>query len=253
MKIALIGYGKMGKAIENVAIERGHTIVLKIDLENIHQLTIENLKKCDVAIEFSNPTSVLKNIYTCLDAEIPTVVGTTAWLDNIVEVKEIVGKKNLSFVWASNFSLGANLFFKLNKELASLMNNYVNPNQYNVVVEEIHHAQKLDAPSGTAITLSNDILENSTNKKEIKPLGIGKNSIIDSTPKSTFDENIMVNALRIDNVPGTHIINYFSDEDSIAIKHTAHNRNGFALGAVIAAEKITNTKGFFEFRDLLFS
>ena len=223
---------------------------MRIDLNSLHEFTIENLKKCDVAIEFSNPDSVLQNIYTCLNAKIPMVVGTTAWLQKKDNIKDIVTSNNLSFVWASNFSLGANLFFKLNKQLSLLMNQYVNPAQYNVQLEEIHHPQKLDAPSGTALTLCNDALKNLEKKVAINNLGISKISIIDKN-QTGFSNAIDVNALRIDDVPGTHTINYFSNEDSIAITHTAHNRIGFALGAVIAAEKIVATQGFFEFRELL--
>jgi 4-hydroxy-tetrahydrodipicolinate reductase len=253
MKIALIGYGKMGKAIEKIALERGHTVQLKINHQNTDELTLENLLKCDVAIEFSNPHSVLKNLFTCLNAKIPLVVGTTAWLNNLTEIKNTVDTNNLSFVWASNFSLGANLFFKLNNELATLMNQYVNPHQYNVQVEEIHHPQKLDAPSGTALTLCHDILKNIENKQQVNQNGITTSSIIDNATPKIFNNDIEVNSLRVDDVPGTHTINYFSYQDSIAIKHTAHNRSGFALGAIIAAEKIISTKGFFEFRELLFS
>lgn len=252
MKIALIGYGKMGKAIESIALERGHTIVLKISSENLDELNIENLKQCDVAIEFSNPQSVLGNIRLCLQAKVALVVGTTAWLSSIHEIKNEVIKNDLSFVWASNFSLGANLFFKLNSELSLLMNPYVNKVQYNVQIEEIHHKQKLDAPSGTAITLANDILKNIDSKNSIETLGIRTESIIENKEFENFSDTIHVNALREDNVPGTHIINYFSEEDSISIQHKAYNRKGFALGAVIAAEKICKLKGFYEFREILF-
>ena len=251
MKIALIGYGKMGKAIEKIAMERGHEIKLKIDLSNQADFNLENMKACDVAIEFSNPEAVLNNIEKCLSFGVSMVVGTTAWLDEKERIKTTVIENDLSFVWASNFSLGANLFFKLNQQLASLMNTFVNPQQYNVQVEEIHHTQKLDAPSGTALTLAHDMLNILERKSDVNKMGVSTDSIIGN--KRSFDVKIDVNALRIDEVPGTHTINYYSKEDSIGITHTAHNRNGFALGAVIAAEKIITKKGFYEFRELLFN
>ena len=251
MRIALIGYGKMGKAIEKIAIERGHTIVLKIDLSNLADFNQANMNGCDVAIEFSNPEAVLKNIEKCLSFSLPMVVGTTAWLESKERIKNIVLEKQLSFVWASNFSLGANLFFKLNQQLALLMNKYVNHEQYNVQVEEIHHTQKLDAPSGTALTLAQDLISNLDHKSNVSNRGVSKNSFLNEA--ASFSASLEVNALRIDDVPGTHSINYFSDEDSISITHTAHNRNGFALGAVMAAEMIVAKKGFYEFRELLFS
>jgi 4-hydroxy-tetrahydrodipicolinate reductase len=251
MRIALIGYGKMGKAIEKIAIERGHTIVLKIDLSNLADFNQTNIDDCDVAIEFSNPEAVLKNIEKCLSFSLPMVVGTTAWLESKERIKNIVLEKQLSFVWASNFSLGANLFFKLNQQLALLMNKYVNHEQYNVQVEEIHHTQKLDAPSGTALTLAQDLISNLDHKSNISNRGVSPNSFLNVA--ASYSASLEVNALRIDDVPGTHTINYFSDEDSISITHTAHNRNGFALGAVMAAEMIVARKGFYEFRELLFS
>jgi 4-hydroxy-tetrahydrodipicolinate reductase len=251
MRITLIGYGKMGKAIEKIAIERGHEVVLKIDLTNPEDFSKEKISNCDVAIEFSNPHAVLSNIEKCLAYNIPMVVGTTAWLHEKEDIKNKVLLNNSSFVWASNFSLGANLFFKLNQQLADIMNEYVNERQYNVQVEEIHHTQKLDAPSGTALTIANDIVEKLSSKVGINALGVKDSSILNQ--HEAFTESINVNALRIDDVPGTHTINYYSNEDSISITHTAHNRNGFALGAVIAAERIIKTKGFYEFRELLFT
>ena len=252
MKIAIIGFGKMGKAIESIALKRGHQIILKIDHQNLEELSIEKLQECEVAIEFTNPDSVYNNIKTCLKAQIPIVVGTTAWLDNLNEIKNEVLSNNLSFVWASNFSLGANLFFKLNNQLAELMNNFVNDSQYDVQIEEIHHTQKIDAPSGTAITIANDILYKLKNKTAINTLGINQKSILNELVTKSFNDKIDINALRLDDVPGTHLVTYFSKEDTINIEHKAINRDGFALGAIIAAEKIINTKGFYEFRELLF-
>ena len=250
MKIALIGYGKMGKTIERIAMERGHEIALKIDLNSLDLFTQENLATCDVAIEFSNPEAVLGNVKKCLSFQVPMVVGTTAWLNSKSEIQAYVQAHQLSFVWASNFSLGANLFFKLNQQLAELMNEHVHPQQYNVCVEEIHHTQKLDAPSGTALTLANDMLQLLNNKSKLNQVGVLRESCLNATEE--FSDAITVSALRMDEVPGTHTIQYNSNEDSICITHIAHNRNGFALGAVIAAEKITQTKGFYEFRELLF-
>ncbi|MFN7015114.1 MAG: 4-hydroxy-tetrahydrodipicolinate reductase [Bacteroidia bacterium] len=228
MKIALIGYGKMGKEIEQIALSRGHEIVLKISVENLNDFTIENLKKADVAIEFTAPDAALINMNTCFDAGIPVVVGTTGWNKHLDEVKNACITKNATLLYASNFSVGVNLFFALNKRLAELMLPY---NQYNVTMEEIHHTHKLDAPSGTAISLANDILAVHPTKKQ---WSLEKNDA----------ENLFINAKRIDPFPGTHRIKYSSDIDDIEIIHTAHNRKGFATGAVIAAEWIAGKKEF---------
>jgi len=250
MKIALFGFGKMGKAIEEIALKRNHTIQLIVDSKNAIDFNSHWLKDCDVAIEFSNPESVIKNVNICIEANIPLVVGTTGWLVDLEIIEKKVIEKGSSFVYASNFSLGANIFFQVNKNLGQLINQYVNNSQYNVCIEEVHHLQKLDAPSGTAFTLANDLLNNLLNKKEIKNDGVSEKSILNNP--TIFDENIVINSLRKENVPGTHVVKYFSDEDEIAISHIAYNRTGFAFGAILAAEKIISTKGFFEFRELMF-
>jgi 4-hydroxy-tetrahydrodipicolinate reductase len=235
MKIALIGYGKMGKEIEQIAISRGHEIVLKINSNNLQEFTVENLKKADVAIEFTIPNAVLKNIYACFDAGVPIVVGTTAWNSYLDEVKNYCKQKNASLLYASNFSIGVNLFFALNKKLAQLMAPY---KEYDVMMEEIHHTQKLDAPSGTAISLANDILAIHPTKKKW------------SLDKSD-EQTLLIKAKRIDPCPGTHIIKYSSEIDDIEIIHTAHNRKGFATGAVIAAEWLIGKKGVYTMNDVL--
>ncbi|MBV6485401.1 MAG: 4-hydroxy-tetrahydrodipicolinate reductase [Flavobacteriales bacterium] len=238
MKIAIIGYGKMGVAIEKIAIERGHEVVLKINLDNMHEFTIENLKKCDVAIEFTEPSSVITNIYKCFEANLPVVVGTTGWYNKFDEIKSACLTTNNTLLHATNYSLGVNLFFELNKKLAQLMNNYSN---YNVMMEEIHHTEKKDAPSGTAITLAEGIIENLDRKNKW-------------VNNQTFEENeLSIISKRINDVPGTHEICYQSAEDDITITHTAYNRNGFALGAVIGAEYIHNKKGIFTMKEVLFS
>ena len=238
MKIAIIGYGKMGVAIEKIAIERGHEVVLKINLDNMLEFTIENLKKCDVAIDFTEPSSVITNIYKCFEANLPVVVGTTGWYNKFEEIKSACLTTNNTLLHATNYSLGVNLFFELNKKLAQLMNNYSN---YNVMMEEIHHTEKKDAPSGTAITLAKGIIENLDRKNKW-------------VNNQTFEENeLSIISKRINDVPGTHEICYQSAEDDITITHTAYNRNGFALGAVIGAEYIHNKKGIFTMKEVLFS
>lgn len=231
MKIALLGYGKMGKTIERLAQERGHEIVLKIT-DNIEQ---QDIVKADVAIDFSVPNAAFKNITTCFNHQVPVISGTTGWLSRYDEAVELCNKKGAAFIYASNFSLGVNLFFELNKKLASLMNKFP---EYKVAIEEIHHTQKLDAPSGTAITLAEQIIEQ-TGKKGWKLDEAG-------------EEEIPITAKRIDSVPGTHIITYNSPIDSIKIEHEAHSRDGFALGAIIAAEWLKDKKGVFTMKDVLF-
>jgi 4-hydroxy-tetrahydrodipicolinate reductase len=238
MKIAIIGYGKMGMAIEKIAIERGHEVVLKINLDNMHDFTIENLKKCDVAIEFTEPTSVIANIYKCFEANLPVVVGTTGWYSKFDEIKSACLNTNNTLLHATNYSLGVNLFFELNKKLAQLMSKYPS---YNVMMEEIHHTEKKDAPSGTAITLAEGIIENLDRKTKW-------------VNNQTFEENeLSIISKRVNDVPGTHEICYQSAEDDITITHTAYNRNGFALGAVIGAEYIHNKKGIFTMKEVLFN
>ena len=232
MKIALLGYGKMGKAIEKTAIERGHSIVLKIsdDIEN------HTIKSADVAIDFSIPEAAVKNISHCLKNGVPVISGTTGWLKNYNDMAILAKERDGAFIYASNFSLGVNIFFELNKQLAKMMSNL---KQYNVDLEEIHHTQKLDAPSGTAITLAEGIIENSTYNNW-------------SLGKSNVPNTILIESKRIEAVPGTHFVNYTSDVDTISISHTAHNRQGFALGAVIAAEWIIGKTGVFTMNDVLY-
>lgn len=230
MQIALLGYGKMGKVIERIALERGHTIVLKKSSTS----TFEGLLNADVAIDFSIPDTAVTHITECLNNNIPVICGTTGWLNDYDKMVELCKTKNGSFIYASNFSLGVNIFFELNNYLAKMMNNL---KQYSVTMEEIHHTQKLDAPSGTAISLANGIIENSTYTAW--------------TLVKAKTKEIYINAKRIENVPGTHSVFYDSNVDQIEIKHTAHNREGFALGSVIAAEWLVGKKGVFTMKDVL--
>jgi 4-hydroxy-tetrahydrodipicolinate reductase len=230
MKIALLGYGKMGKVIEQIALDRGHEIVLKKDQNN----TFDGLENADVAIDFSIPDSAATNISTCLENGIPVISGTTGWLANYQDMVDLCQKNNGSFIYASNFSLGVNVFFELNDYLAKMM---ANLKQYQVSMEEIHHTQKLDAPSGTAITLAEGIIKN-TNYTQW-------------TLENPKANEIQIEAKRIENVPGTHSIFYDSTVDQIEIKHTAHSREGFALGAVVAAEWLIGKKGVFSMKDVL--
>lgn len=236
MKIALIGYGKMGKAIEQLALAAGHEIVLKISFSNLHDLSLQNLQQCDVAIEFTQAESALKNIILCFDAGIPVVSGSTGWLQHWDQVIKKCAHSNGSFLYASNFSVGVQLFFALNKQLARLMSKHP---QYNIELAEIHHTQKKDAPSGTAITLAEDII------KEIPTL---KNWV---NYKSENAESLGIVSERIDPAPGTHKIKYSSAIDEIEIKHTAHSREGFAKGALLASEFLINKKGVFNMQDVL--
>jgi 4-hydroxy-tetrahydrodipicolinate reductase len=236
MHIALIGYGKMGKAIEEIALQRGHQIVLKIDISNAHDLNKENLSKADVAIEFTGPDSAVENIKKCLEAGVPVVSGSTGWLDRWEEVEQYCKEQNGGLLYASNFSIGVNIFFEANRQLARLMSTR---NEYNVSIEEIHHTQKKDAPSGTAITLAEGILEN---------LPVKNKWVLGEAGQK---EEISIISKRIDPAPGTHIISYDSPIDSIEIKHTAHNRTGFASGAVLAAEFMKGKKGVYGMRDVL--
>lgn len=242
MKIALLGYGKMGQIIEKFAVERGHEIVLKITIDNQAELTRENLKHAEVAIDFSTPDAVLGNIDVCFDAQVPVVVGTTGWYGKLQEVKNDCNSSNNALLYGSNFSIGVNLFFKLNKTLAKLMNNYP---AYEVQVDEIHHTQKLDSPSGTAITLAEGILENLDRKKEWMNELVGTD--IEIFPKP---DQLLIESHRIENIPGTHTVIYSSEVDDIEIKHTAHSRAGFALGAVVAAEWLKDKRGFFSITDI---
>ncbi len=230
MKIALLGYGKMGQTIERIAIERGHEIVLRKDEFN----TYEGLSNADVAIDFSIPAVAVANISSCFHTNVPVVSGTTGWLDRYDEMVALCAEKKGAFLSSSNFSLGVNIFFELNEYLAKMMSKF---DSYRVDMEEIHHTQKLDAPSGTAISLAKGVIENSDYT----------NWTLDQ-PK---ENEIHIEALRIADVPGTHTVTYQSSVDEIEIKHTAHNRDGFALGAVIAAEWIVGKQGVFAMKDVL--
>jgi 4-hydroxy-tetrahydrodipicolinate reductase len=235
MRIALIGYGKMGKAIEEIAVKNGHSISLVIDLHNSSNLTKENLQKADVAIEFTTPETAMNNILKCIDAGIPVVCGTTGWLDRIGEVKEACIEKQSALLYSSNFSIGVNIFFEVNKRLAELMKNQA----YDVTVEETHHTQKKDAPSGTAITIAEQLLTELSHKKKWV------------NDKSSNQEELSILSHRIDPAAGTHVVKYTSPVDDIEIIHTAHNRKGFAAGAVQAAEFIKGKKGIFSMKDVL--
>lgn len=239
MKIALLGYGKMGQTIERIALERGHEIVLKKDEFN----TYEGLSNADVAIDFSIPMVAVENISSCFLAGIPVISGTTGWLEHYDEMVALCTAKNGAFISSSNFSLGVNLFFELNEYLAKMMAKF---ESYSVDMEEIHHTQKLDAPSGTAISLAKGVIENSnyTNWKMETPES-------NHLSNSELVKQIPIVAKRIGEVPGTHTVTYNSPIDSIEIKHTAHNRDGFALGAVIAAEWIVGKHGVFTMKDVL--
>ena len=230
MKIALLGYGKMGKVIERIALERGHEIVLKKSGSNSYN----GLEKADIAIDFSIPKAAINNISECLNKNIPVISGTTGWLEDYSKMVALCIEKNGAFIYASNFSLGVNLFFEMNNYLAKMMSKF---HQYSVSMEEIHHTQKLDAPSGTAISLAKGIIENS--------------DYSNWTLENPNTNEIHIDAKRIENVPGTHSIFYTSDVDTIEIKHTAYNRDGFALGSIIAAEWLVGKKGVFTMRDVL--
>lgn len=242
MNIALIGYGKMGQIIERFAIERGHEVVLKISRNNLDELTVSNLKKADVAIDFSLPDAAIKNIYTCFEANVPLIVGTTGWYGQLQEIKNECLNHNHSLLYGSNFSIGVNLFFHINQVLAKVMNNYP---AYDVQVEEIHHTQKLDSPSGTAMTIAEEIIENLDRKTE------WVNELDGNVPAEVLKQDqLLIASERIENIPGTHTVVYSSEVDEIEIKHTAHNRAGFALGAVVAAEWLENKQGFFNISDI---
>ncbi len=230
MKIALLGYGKMGKLIERIALERGHEIVL----QKTSSTSFDGLSNADVAIDFSLPDVAVCNISECLHTNIPIVSGTTGWLDQYNDMVTLCEQKKGAFIYGSNFSLGMNLFFELNTHLSKMMAKF---NQYKVSIEEIHHTQKLDKPSGTAISLANEIIENSNYESW--------------TLEKSNENQIQIDAKRIENVPGTHSVIYNSEVDAIEIKHTAHNREGFALGAVIAAEWIVSKTGVFTMKDVL--
>ncbi len=236
MKIALIGYGKMGKAIEEVALDKGHEIVLKIDVQNNEDFTKENLQKADVAIEFTGPHSAYENVKKCIQSGVPVVSGSTGWLEKWNEISALCDTNNGSLVYSSNYSIGVNLFFELNKQLAKLMEPY---DSYDVNMKEIHHTEKKDAPSGTAITLAEQILAN-----------LGRKNQWVNSPSST-PSDLLITSERIDPAPGTHTVTYQSPIDTIEITHTAHNRKGFATGAVLAAEFAKNKSGIFTMKEVL--
>lgn len=234
MKLALLGYGKMGKAIKDIALDRGHNIV--IEANSSTAIDQEEIKKADVAIEFSTPETVVDNIVKCFNVNLPVVVGTTGWDNHLPDLKATCKRQNQALFYASNFSIGVNVFFKINILLAKLMNEQKN---YDVVIEETHHTEKLDAPSGTAITLANGIIENNETKSSW------------STTETDDEREVLITAHREKDVPGTHVITYVSDIDKIEIKHEAKNRKGFATGAVLAAEWLKGKKGVYTMNDLL--
>ncbi|MCG3167667.1 MAG: 4-hydroxy-tetrahydrodipicolinate reductase [Bacteroidia bacterium] len=236
MKIALLGYGKMGKEIEKIALERGHEIVVKVDIESDWTKAKALLATADVAIEFSTPQSTIQNIFHSFDVNVPVVVGTTGWMEQLDHVKEVCEKNNRTLFYASNFSIGVNLFFEINNKLALMMKKQ---NGYNVTMEEIHHTEKLDSPSGTAIKLAEGIIEKYGRKKSW-------------VNNATNDSEVLgIVSKRIDKVPGTHTVTWSSEIDDIELKHTAHNRKGFALGAVMAAEWVKDKSGVFTMHDML--
>jgi 4-hydroxy-tetrahydrodipicolinate reductase len=236
MEIALIGYGKMGKAIEEIAIQRGHVIALTIDVDNQEELTSSNLARTDVAIEFTGPDSAFENVMKCLQASIPVVCGSTGWLDKLDEARQYAQSHHGCLLYSSNFSIGVNIFFELNKKLAELMSDHP---EYLPGIREIHHTQKKDAPSGTAISLAEQILERTGSRK----------SWVNHATKNPEELEILSD--RKDPVPGIHIVKYHSAIDDLEIIHTAHSRKGFAGGAILAAEFIRGKEGCFQMSDVL--
>ncbi len=236
MNIALIGYGKMGKEIEEVAIQRGHQVLLTITSANTQDFIKENFEQIDAAIEFTAPAAAFENVKKCIDFSIPVVSGSTGWNERIKELKDYCDAENGSFLYASNFSIGVQIFFIINKLLAQLMESHAD---YDVSIREIHHTQKKDAPSGTAVTLAEQIIEILQRKTKW------------TQENANSDSEIAIFSERIDPAPGTHIIKYTSEIDDIELKHTANNRKGFAFGAVLAAEFIRNKKGNFSMSDIL--
>ncbi len=236
LNIALIGYGKMGKAIEEIAIQKGHKIPIKIDHDNLHDFNKENMLRADVAIEFTGPHTAFDNISQCLEWGLPVVSGSTGWAEKLDELKSKCLEKNSAFIYSSNFSIGVNIFFEVNKKLASLMSAH---QDYEVIVDEVHHTQKIDSPSGTAITIAEQILEKIDRKKKwVNDL-------------SDHPEDLEIISHRVDPAPGTHTVRYSSAIDNIEIIHTAHNRKGFASGAVLAAEFLAGKTGFYNMKDVL--
>jgi 4-hydroxy-tetrahydrodipicolinate reductase len=236
MNIALIGYGKMGKAIHEIIKQRGHEAVLIIDLENARELTAENIKKAEVAIEFTSPHTAYNNVKFCLENGVPVVCGSTGWLDRLEEVKQLAAEQHTGLIVASNFSVGVNIFFEINKRLAALMDAH---KEYEITLKEIHHTQKKDAPSGTAISLAEQILDQIGRKQKWV------------NEQSLQPHELSIISERVDPAPGTHHVKYSSAIDDIEIIHTAHNRTGFALGAVLAAEFLKGKEGFFGMKEVL--
>lgn len=232
MKILLLGYGKMGKAIEKIALERGHEIAGRVDSKDLSQIATSN---ADVAIEFSQPEAAYDNIITCLQNNIPVVCGTTGWLDKKADIEKHTAASNGTFFYASNYSIGVNLFFKLNQQLAGMMKTF---DQYNVTIDETHHTEKKDAPSGTAITLAESVIQTGLKKTWVKE-------------KAQQADELAIESFRIDDVPGTHTVKYTSVIDDIEIRHIAHSREGFARGAVLVAEWLPGKKGVLSMIDFL--
>lgn len=248
MKIAILGYGKMGKAVEEDALANGHEIILRIGKSNLHELTLENLQRADVAIEFSTPATVLDNIYSCFDAGVPIVVGTTGWYENLTLIQADCECRDTALFYASNFSIGVNIFFQVNDILAKIMNDFP---EYNADITEVHHIHKLDSPSGTAITLAEGMLAVMNKKTKWKNILDGralKNSAADAL---TDDTDLLIYSQREGDVKGLHTVSYVSDNDQIIFTHEAFNRKGFAQGAVLAAEWVCNKAGVYTMRDLL--
>jgi len=242
MKILILGYGKMGQLIEKFAVKRGHEISLIIDKDNRESISANDISGADVAIDFSEPAAALDNIHLCFDANVPIVVGTTGWYNYLDEVKSLCLDENQTMLYGSNFSIGVNVFFHINKLLAKAMNPY---KQYDVQVEEIHHIHKLDAPSGTAITIAEGIIDGLDNKTKWVNDVIGEGEEVIPKP-----DELLVESHRIEEVPGTHTVLYSSEVDQIEFKHTAHSRAGFALGAIIAAEWLQGKKGFYQVTEM---
>jgi len=233
MRVLLVGYGKMGKIIERVALDRGHTIAGRIDIDNQHEL---DTAEADVAIEFSRPEAAFENVRRCLSRKIPVVCGTTGWLERKKEIERLCMEVNCAFFYASNYSLGVNIFFKVNEYLARIIANF---SEYEISLDEVHHTEKKDAPSGTAITLAEGVLKHVQRKKAW---------VNEDTEKS---EDLVIKSFRIDQVPGTHVVKYSSPVDDIEIKHIAHSREGFAKGAVSVAEWLKDKKGVLNMDDYL--
>ena len=242
MKVVILGYGKMGQLIEKFSMKRGHEIFLIVDKDNRSSITASDLAGADVAIDFSEPAAALDNIHLCFEAKLPIVVGTTGWYDHLEEVRSICEDDNQTMLYGSNFSIGVNVFFHINKLLAKAMRPY---KQYDVQVEEIHHIHKLDAPSGTAITIAEGILENTSDKSKWVNDVIGDGEEVIPKPGE-----LLIESHRIEEVPGTHTVLYSSEVDQIELKHTAHSRAGFALGAVVAAEWLQDKKGFYQVTEM---